>query len=502
MGYVARHWRGELPLALSFWVNNLLLLVPLVLAIGVLMAWIVGWGQSLQAASVALLVGGALLALLSVWSLVGCWRSASAYRADGGSALWSGLAKLVLGLGALGNLGTLALDVLPQLPMHLRQAAGQDPIGRLDIALAADGRSVTLSGPFGSGAAARFERMLQRAPKLERVLLDSPGGRIYEAHTIAAQVRARGLATRASADCASACTLVFIAGAQRSLAPGARLGFHRASVPTLNPVHEQLANGRLAELYSDAGLPQDFVFRVLATPSSRLWFPGADLLVAAGVLPRPTLLPELDTAIAADAPVDSYRDALHNNLLWAALDQRQAGAIDTAAQRMLQARQSGLALDAVAEEGRAVALAAVPVVLRTAGGEALDRYLALLVERLRAGSAEGEAACQAVLQRAASAEAVDGSPALTGWLQDTLLEPPDPQPVRALNPLELEVLRRELGAAAPERIRALVAPPDGPRRAVPRCAQAIALLDDVARLKPPQRRLALRQMLVALVPAA
>ncbi len=108
MGYVARHWRGELPLALSFWVNNLLLLVPLGLAIGMLMAWIVGWGQSLQAASVALLVGGALLALLSVWSLVGCWRSASAHRADGGSALWSGLAKLVLGLGALGNLGTLA----------------------------------------------------------------------------------------------------------------------------------------------------------------------------------------------------------------------------------------------------------------------------------------------------------------------------------------------------------------------------------------------------------
>lgn len=40
---------------------------------------------------------------------------------------------------------------------------------------------------------------------------------------------------------------------------------------------------------------------------------------------------------------------------------------------MQQAQQRGLAPEAVALEGRAVALAAVPAVLRSAGGEALDR---------------------------------------------------------------------------------------------------------------------------------
>jgi len=491
MGYIARHWRGELTLPVSFWVNNLLLLLPLGIGIGFLMVWIAAWGQSLQAASISLLVGGGLTLLISVWAPVGAWRSANTYLDEGGAPGWALAAKLVLALGTLSNVGTLLVDVLPELPMHLRQAAGHDPIGKLEITLAADGRSVTLSGPFGSGAASRFQRTLQSAPHLRQVLLDSPGGRLFEAHEIAKQVRTRGLGTRASADCASACTLVFVAGSHRSLAPGARLGFHRASVPSLNPLHDQLANRKLASLYDQAGLPRDFVFRVLATPPWTMWFPAADLLVGAGILPRPTLLLDIDDSLPPGAPLESYRDALNNNLLWTALEQRHSGAIDDAALRMQQARQRGLAVQAVQLEGQAVALAAVPVVLRSAGSSALDSYLTLLATELRERRSTGEAACQAVL----GTPDAGGSPRLTEWLQTALLEPADPQPVRALTALELEVLRRELGPAGPDRIRGLLATPGSARKSGPGCAKAIELLDAMARLKPPQRRLSVRQLL-------
>jgi hypothetical protein len=494
MGFIARHWRGELTLPVSFWVNNLLLLLPLGIAIGALMVWIAAWGQSLQAASISLLVGGSLLLLLSVWAPVGAWRSANTYLAEGGAPGWALATKIVLALGTVSNVGALAVDVLPELPAHLRLAAGHDPIGRLGIVLAPDGRSVTLSGPFSMGAASRFERTLERAPQLQRVLLDSPGGRLFEAHEIATAVRKRGLQTRASGDCASACTLVFLAGPNRSLAPGTRLGFHRASVPTLNPLHDQFANRRLASLYDEAGLPRDFIFRVLATPASTMWFPAAVLLVEVGILPRPSLLLEIDDqTLPADAPLARYRDALANNLLWVALDERRAGAIDEAAQRMLQTRQRGAAADAVAMEGRAVALAAVPVVLLSASAAALDRYLDLLAAELRERRPAGDAACQAVL--GTGTDAASASPRLADWLQTALLEPADPQPPRVLTALELEVLRRELGPGGPERIRALVAAPTGPRRAGPGCTKAIELLDAMARLKPAQRRLALRQLL-------
>ena len=56
---------------------------------------------------------------------------------------------------------------------------------------------------------------------------------------------------RAVGTCASACTLVFLAGNPRQLAPEGQLGFHRASTGTYNPVFEELANqvlGRQQEL--------------------------------------------------------------------------------------------------------------------------------------------------------------------------------------------------------------------------------------------------------------
>lgn len=499
MDYIAKHWRGELSLSVAFWVNNWVLMLPLGIVLGLLSVWIQGWGQGLQAAAITSLVGWVLLLALSIWAPVGAWRSATTYRDEGGSPLLAAGAKLVLGLGLLYTAASVVFDVLPELPSQLRMAAGSDPIGRLDIRVAPDGRSVTLSGPFGAGAASRFERTLKSAPQLQRVVLESPGGRLFEANEIATQVRQRGLQTRAEGDCASACTLVFIAGTHRSVARAAKLGFHRASVQSMNPLHDQLANKKLAILYDKAGLPRYFISRVLETPSSHMWFPETDVLVAAGVLPKPTLLPELDIGLPADAPLAAYREVLDNNALWVALDQRRAGAIDDASQRMLAARQRGLDVAASALEGQAVALAAVPAVVRSAGSSALDGFLAVLGSELRERKATGDTECQAVLASSLGANAAEGAgpppQRLADWLENALLEPADLQPTRALTALEIEVLQREMGADGPGRITALTRGA-GPRKVVPGCAKAIELLDAVGRLKPPQRRLAARLMLM------
>jgi hypothetical protein len=44
-------------------------------------------------------------------------------------------------------------------------------------------------------------------------------------------IQQRRLATRVEAGCASACTIAFLGGVERSISPGGRLGFHRASFP-------------------------------------------------------------------------------------------------------------------------------------------------------------------------------------------------------------------------------------------------------------------------------
>jgi hypothetical protein len=501
MGYFARHWRGELSLPVAYWVNNVLLMFPLGIGVGLLMAWISAWGESLQMASIGVLVGLAGLAVASIWAPVGAWRSAVHQLEEGGPALWPRLTQVVVGLGLVVTVANVVFDVLPELPAQFRMAAGRDPIGSLDIRLAADGRSVVLSGPFGMGASSRFEKTLKNAPQLRRVVLQSPGGRLFEAHQIAGQVRARGLQTRAEGDCASACTLVFIAGQRRSVAPKARLGFHRASVASHNPLHDSMANQRLQGLYEDAGLPPAFIGQVLLTPASRMWFPALDTLVAASILPPLSLRPELDAGLLpVDAPAERYRDALTDNALWAELEVRQPGLLDAAAQRMQAARARGLALPEVGTEAQAQALSAVPLLLKSAGPRSLEAYIAMLAAELRAKQGAGDAACQAVLAVAVASGpggAAAPSEHLAQWLQQALLEAPEAVTTKPLSPLEIEVLRKELGPDAPERIAVLVGA-EGGRKGLRGCAPAIQLLDAMARLRGPQRRLAMRLMLQSL----
>ncbi len=82
MPYVARHWRGELPLWQSFWVN-----------------WLLGGGICSLMLEAALLSGRFALAAIigimvvipyGIWSVVGTWRAAVRYP---GPRAWSILAS-------------------------------------------------------------------------------------------------------------------------------------------------------------------------------------------------------------------------------------------------------------------------------------------------------------------------------------------------------------------------------------------------------------------------
>lgn len=488
MGYVSRHWRGELPLPVAFWINNFLLLIPLGIGVGMLMTWAQVWGERLETFARVGLAVWVLLAFVSIWAPVGAWRSATRHVEEGGSSGWASVAKFFVGLSLIGSVLQLGFDLVTEIPDQWKFATGRDPIGQLNIQLSEDGRSISLSGPFGVGAATRFRETMAKAPEVRRVLLDSPGGRLFEAHEIAKVVKQRNVQTRAVADCASACTLVFLAGSKRHLGAQARLGFHRASAGSMNPLHDEFANRKLRELYEEIGLPQYFISQVLHTSANSMWFPRPDALTTAGILLPPTLELELDPLMPANAPVGRYRDALSDNLLWAELERRQPGLLDTAAERMLQARLRGVALDAAVLEADAVAMAATPVVLRTSGSRSQEAYLQMLATELRERRSSGDASCQAVLK---SDEAT--MPArLRGWMQEALSDSGemDPQATRPLSALEREVLRRELGPGVFERITALSQGRKGNA-----CAAAIELLDAMSRLRGPQRRLAVRLML-------
>lgn len=75
-----------------------------------------------------------------------------------------------------------------------------------------------------------FKLYVMDNPQLEVVSLSGPGGYGPASVSIAETIIEFGLDTHAFGECLSACTRIFLAGDERTLAEGASLGFHRPYV--------------------------------------------------------------------------------------------------------------------------------------------------------------------------------------------------------------------------------------------------------------------------------
>ena len=498
--YFGRHWRGELTLGVSFWVNNVLLSVPAGLAVGALAAWITVTGDLLRSGSLAVLVSYPLLVLLSLWCTVGCWRSAKAHIESGGSALLARLAQLILAVGALGTAWTTAVDFAPSVGSYWRMARGIDPIGNLSASLSADKQRLLLQGPIGAGDAVRVKALLATAPQLRVVELESPGGRLKEAETIAAAVRERQGITRAVGSCESACTLIHLAGSRRQVLPAARLGFHRANAGTRNPVVERLVNFELARTYRAAGLAEHFVQKTLATPPWGMWYPSRAEMAAADLLHTPERPLDVDLPADPQASADQTAELMRVNDAWVVVDLYRPGALLLAAQQMAQLRQRGAEEADVQVQGQRVVQALLPALLSGAEPWVLETYLGLLIDQTTAArdSSGAGPACLAVLQGDAAARRQLPNALLQregSWLIEAATQPARQVGSRGLSALEQEVLRRRLGDQAPNLLasawRAGRSGPE-PRAPLLECNRTLELLRAVAALPAAERRLATR----------
>jgi hypothetical protein len=280
--YFLRHWRGELSLPVSYWLNSVG--IAFVISIGGVIAKRAYNDAPLRWNAAFTVVLLCLSLPLWIWSSVGIWRSASRRSRSGGGRGWAITAQITVLLGVLCNLGNLKLVMLPDIHELGLMALGLDPIGKAEVKLSADGRTVYFSGGLRTGAADQALQVLRAAPQAHMLVLDSYGGRIAEAEVLAREVQARGMDTHVEKLCASACTYVFLAGKQRTAAPTAKIGFHQPSFPGLQPELLRGETERMLNHYRAAGLPEAFVRRVGVTPGTSMWYPTQSELRTANVV--------------------------------------------------------------------------------------------------------------------------------------------------------------------------------------------------------------------------
>jgi hypothetical protein len=142
-----------------------------------------------------------------------------------------------------------------------------------------------LSGEFQHGVSDDLANVLARNPSIRRLELDSPGGYMSEGLAAAALVTKYSLSTSVRHRCASACALVFISGRERVLAPGAKLGFHRARGFFWDDAFDDhRSNVRLIDFVRSKGVKEDFARKAFAIPNADIWYPSVDELLASGVV--------------------------------------------------------------------------------------------------------------------------------------------------------------------------------------------------------------------------
>lgn len=282
--YLVRHWRGQLSLPVSYWLNSVLL----ALVLSLIALWLVGIaetsGMSLRALSGIYLAYLIWAGLLWLWSIVGVWRSADRHEERGGSPGWATTARIVIIFGAFAAFAQSSDRALGALE-YAQLAMGNDPMGPpAQMTIDPAQKSVLVEGSISLGTADRFDAILKQRSDLRTVLLQSDGGRTFEAQQMAKAIAARGLDTDVKRDCLSACTLILLAGRQRSATPTAKIGFHQPTFPGLSPEAQQFATSELRSLYEQAGVKPAFLDNALRTPPDRMWYPSHSELIEGNVL--------------------------------------------------------------------------------------------------------------------------------------------------------------------------------------------------------------------------
>ncbi|NRF68273.1 hypothetical protein HLB44_14870 [Aquincola sp. S2] len=489
---MAAHWRGELPLWLSFWINCALLGLLGSVAAGAAATWVDVTAGPVRLAAIAVLIVWPLALVLQGWGLVGAWRSADAWTAQGGPLRVAHACSVAVVLAASATLTSTVLNFIPRLKALGQMAVGIDPAGQVVATLSADGRRLRLQGPLGIGDGARVKQQLALAPRVRLLELDSRGGRFHEAQAIADAVRGQGWTIRVTGACSDACTLVLMAGGVRQILPGAQVVIRRAPPAVFNPLFARLARHRLAELYRHAGLPDGFVRKALALPPTHAWRPAADELAAGGIVSAASHPLDVAVPMLRDASSREFAEALNTNPVWQVLERRYPRSIAAAAERMRVARDGGAELDAVMAAGQGVVEELLAKLLFNAGSPLREHFVDLLAQQLDAAREGGVASCHRVLagdtvaRRALPAELAVREAA---WLVDAAAEPLRQTAMRSPSALEIEVIRRSLGGHAPALLSSLRHPPDaGPRH----CERIAALLAELPRLPHGERRLAIR----------
>jgi hypothetical protein len=262
-----------------------------------------------------------------------------------------------------------------------------------------DGKTIFLVGKLDPGSYLKFRRVAVGLPKANTVFLASPGGLVLEGYLIGTLVRERKMATYVDAWCASSCTQIFIAGADRIVTPTAKVGFHESYKVDENGEASAYDAGAKSKnalpraSYLRSGIATDFVDKALGTSYKDMWYPSFDEMEKAKVITRKAAATELRPHFVLGMTRAALEAELLKRPLWQTVQQREPALYETAVDIAWRHGQAGMKAEIVPIAAQSEVSEKLMQRLATAPDDVVDGMLALVNDQIQSTRATDVERC-------------------------------------------------------------------------------------------------------------
>ncbi len=294
-GYLINHWRGDLSLSKSFWINGFTVNIILIFIYyyidysgnnaSSLYEWIITFWAFLLALLMHIMIGA--------WQIVGIWRSASNREKFLGESIFSIVAQLSCVLVILQLIWT-SRPILthPEAFFYAtRFSLGLERLGAFRVRETYNSSGISITGVLAKGLISDFKNQIKSQNNASYVVLNSRGGRQLVGENLYNIIRQHNMSTFVKDNCFSACTFAFLGGKNRIVSPRAELGFHTPALEGLTDKDTLIAKETkeatkdlMGQLMANQGIKNSFIKRSTNTPNKKMWKPSLDVLANANVI--------------------------------------------------------------------------------------------------------------------------------------------------------------------------------------------------------------------------
>ena len=284
IGYLRAHWRGELSLAVSYWVNGVLISV---LFVGLVALTAPALEQFYASVYVRTTLGITLVIILlgcagGIWQWVGIWRAASASVRRTGKRFWPGLAKFMVVIGVLGAVRDI--PVMTGDIVRMYRALSDPDLADYEVTVLSD-TDLIFSGAINDQSVDETISALEDSD-VTILRIESHGGLATPALRLARYIERNDVFVMAEGECASGCVIVLAASPEAAIYPGTVVSFHDPEIiaeiksPDLRPSDDDLRSD-VEEYFRSRGIKE---WALTETRRKGYWSPSINQQVEMGLL--------------------------------------------------------------------------------------------------------------------------------------------------------------------------------------------------------------------------